>query len=147
MTTEQWKQELKAAQTKASFMGTLAWRYSADEMHQLWQALSAECKKYGNVFVADAIRKDPTDAELALFRYYKRIVRNQPEEEPKQEAVRRSRRMYPVQRGIARKFVALILALLALVLISGVITKLSLEHSDAVIDRADRILMEAEHHD
>ena len=50
------------------FMGGLAHRYSAERMSGLWDAMDATVRRFGEVFVADAIRSDRKGAELALVR-------------------------------------------------------------------------------
>ena len=69
MTVKQYERKLKAANTITSFMGTLASRYTAKEMKLMWKRLEVMVGRYGMVFVADAIGKDRTGAELALLRY------------------------------------------------------------------------------
>lgn len=74
-------EKLKATIAITEFMGELAGRYSAQDMHKLWSALSVMCRRYGEVFVSDAIGKDRKDAELALFRYAKRIKEQEEEKD------------------------------------------------------------------
>ena len=143
-TVETWEMKLAATQTIVSFMGDLEYRYSAEDMNRLWKTMKEECQRYGRVFVAEAIRKDPKDAELALFRFYRKYIapkeQAEPEEEPGQSGVRVHYR-YPKQRDIARRLVAMIIAgIIALVLLTTGLTTMSLKHSDDVIARADRIL-------
>ncbi len=65
----EYSKKLISMQIFLKFMGELAKRYDYNYMHKMWQSLDDMRKKYGDVFVANAIKKDPKDAELALFRY------------------------------------------------------------------------------
>ena len=71
MTAAQYDRKLQASIGITTFMGELAWHYTAEEMHRLWKALSMMVQRYGIVFVADAIGKSKAEAELALLRYGK----------------------------------------------------------------------------
>lgn len=73
------ERKIQAAATITEFMGGLARRYNAETMKALWKTLVAMQNKFGQVYVADAIDKDPVDAELALFRYNQHLFRTEPE--------------------------------------------------------------------
>ena len=70
---EQYSRKLEALNTILSFMGELLPRYRAVTMTYLWNSLQQMCRRYGEVFVADCIKKNKAEAELALFRYGKKV--------------------------------------------------------------------------
>ena len=140
-----YQKHLEACQTINSFMGDLGYRYKASDYHQIWNRMDANRKAFGDIFTAATIRKDPTAAELALIQPRKHCVTVESEhpEDPDPAAGQRFHHI-PFRenpRSIARKFVALMVAgLIALVLITVAFSQMSINRSDAVIARADRIL-------
>ena len=73
MTADQYESKLEATNTILSFMGELVPRYKAVTMTYLWNSLQQMCQRYGLVFVADCIKKNKAEAELALSRYGKKV--------------------------------------------------------------------------
>ena len=129
------EQKLAAGQMIMSFMGTLALRYDSTSMKKLWQAMDLMRARYGDIFVAEAIKKDSTDAELALFRYFQKHEKDLPQPEEEIPEVR-WHRAYPKQRNIARRFVALIaLMLLALVIYTITASQVAIHRSDEILNR------------
>lgn len=135
-----YQEDLFASQTIMNFMGKLALRYSSRDMKKFWEAEKEMAKRYGIVFLADAIRKDPKDAELALFRICKHAEeKNEPEEI--QYAETRWHHAYPKQKSIAKRLVTLVVAgIIALTLVTVALSQMSIAHSNDVIASADRIL-------
>lgn len=133
-------QELLAArQTIMSLMGQMALRYDAVTMKRLWKAMDQMRARYGDVFVGEAIRKDPSDAELALFRWAK-AHEQQPEEE---EPVRRERwHKAPPRKKNTSHLIAMLIGVLILGFAGLMIVESeeAVSRSDALIERADRIL-------
>lgn len=107
-----YQEKLTASMEITRFMGELALRYNAKEMHRLWWAKDEMCKRYGVVFVAKTIQKDKKDAELALIRYSRNYV------EPKvtdyeviEPPVARKRRTARYGRTVASWAIAIVVAL------------------------------------
>ena len=64
-----YEMKVAANATILTFMSGLLSRYSAAEMHAMWQSLTVMIQRYGTLFVADSIKKSDAEAELALARY------------------------------------------------------------------------------
>lgn len=79
MSAEQWQKELNACVIQTEFMCKLAKEYSSNDMSRLWDALGEMNRRYGRVFTAEAIKKDRSGAELALFRYGKKHRQKTPD--------------------------------------------------------------------
>ena len=73
--------KIKAAATITEFMGGLAGHYNRETMRELWRTMEKMQAKFGTVYVAEAVKKDPKDAELALFRYNQHLFRKAAERE------------------------------------------------------------------
>ena len=113
--------KIQATQQILSFMGELALRYSASDMNKLWNAMDLMRKRYGDLFVAENIERNKTEAELALFRYWKTNLEKQAIEETKAEHKPRFVHVYPRQRNIAKHW----LSVLAIITIYMVVATLA----------------------
>ena len=142
MTEYTFSQKLAARQTLIDFMWSLSDKYSADEFKQLWKAMEVMRNKYGDIFVASAIQKDRNDAELALLRYYRNHCKKTDMACPVVQEP--AEKFHPENRHrIVRNYVALLVAgIIALVLLTTLLTTMQVRQSDSVIERADRILSE-----
>lgn len=69
MTETQWQQKRSAVESVLHFMGTLNTSNSYLTMQFLWDAMDAMISRYGELFVADSIRKSRAETELALYRH------------------------------------------------------------------------------
>lgn len=99
------EKKIQAAGIITDFMGGLAERYNAETMKALWKAMEAMQQKFGTIYVADAVRKDPKDAELALFRYNKHLFRTEPEQDFDLSLIwERPIRWHHVQPNVKRSF-------------------------------------------
>ena len=139
------QEHLEACQTINSFMGDLAYRYKASEYHQMWRHMDNNRDVFGDVFTAATIRKDPTAAELALIQPKKHntMVEYMDPEEPEMAAGQRFHRVFPKEnrRSIARKFVAMVVAGVALlVLITMILSAAAIDRSDHIIAGADAVI-------
>lgn len=138
MSLRDYTADLKAKQIIMAFMGELAYRYSNEEMGQLWTAVNMMRNRYGDIFIAQSIQKDKTGAELALFRYYKK---HKPEVEVEViEQPERWHRIYPKQKKIAKKLITL----LAIGLLLGTMT-ITLVNSISAVSRSDAVIAEADY--
>ena len=107
------------------FMGSLNKNYTADEMRRLWGAMDEMRHRYGDVFVADAISKSSVEAELALFRYARKLERQKAQRDPQDVPyTARWTHVYPSRGNLERKLaafftVALIAGIAVFTLIAG----------------------------
>lgn len=138
------EQRLEAFQTINSLMNELAMRYTAAEMRELWDALDVMRLRYGDVFVAAAIKKDRKDAELALFRYIK-TLKKEAETAPETPAEDAPAKWHRVAPKAKKKSLGKI-GLLALIVLIGTAIALSIaggaatNRSEALIWSVDRTL-------
>lgn len=65
----EFERKRNAAALVLDFMGRLAYRLTFQQWHYLNTAMEAMQNRYGIIFVADTIRKDPNGAEWALWKY------------------------------------------------------------------------------
>lgn len=68
MTIKQYERKLDATQKVLAFMGSLAERYTAQEMKRLWKRMEITIGRYGLFYVADVIENKRDATELALLR-------------------------------------------------------------------------------
>lgn len=132
--------KLRGSQQIMQFLGTLASRYDAESYRKLSKAMDQMVSRYGIEFVSAAVRKDPTAAELALFRYGKK---HEPEtEEIQPEPTARWKQVYPSQKNIMRKLLAFMAVIAVITLMASALVK-SIDagsRSDALITHVDHIL-------
>ena len=130
----------KATETMLNFRARLAMRYSGKKYWKMLKALDFMVEQYGLGFVAEDIARNPDEAELALRHYWDRH-----HEEIKAQPEQPEQRFHHVpakeKKKIARRYVALMIAgIITLVLLTTLLTTAQLNRSDAVIQRADKIL-------